>query len=238
MSLFPFDASAVGHEVDKLFYLALKLTGFTFLLVVAVLLYFAIRYRSRKGGRGYYTHGNSPKALGLTLFLALIVFVGIDINLAVHDHFAWEKTWGRAPRGNALRVEIQPQQFAWNIRYAGPDEEFKTEDDIVTMNQMHVPINRPVIVALQSKDVIHSFFLPNFRLKQDAVPGMVTSLSFLPTKEGAYDIACAEHCGLGHYRMRGLLTVESEEKFNQWLISQRQGRAADLAWGWKWGGTA
>lgn len=101
---------------------------------------------------------------------------------------------------------------------------------------MHVPVDRPVIVALQSKDVVHSFFLPNFRIKQDSVPGMVTSLFFKAAKQGTYDIACAEHCGLGHYRMRGVLTVESEEKFQGWLHEQVT-TTPDLTWGWKWGST-
>ena len=163
--MFPEDASAVGHYVDALFYLALTLTGIAFVLVVGILIFFMIRYRARKGGKAYHTYGNSRKAVFLTLLLALIVFFAIDVNLAFHDHFAWEKTWGKPPQGHPLLIEVQPQQFAWNIRYAGPDGEFKTQDDVTTTNQMHVPVDRPVIVALQSKDVVHSFFLPNFRIK-------------------------------------------------------------------------
>ncbi len=234
MSLFPEDASAVGHEVDKLFYLALGLTGVTFLLVVAILVIFLIRYRAKAGRKAYYTHGSSRKAFLFTALLALTVFFAIDVNLAIHDHFAWEKTWGRLPNGNPILIEVMPQQFAWNIRYPGADGKFKTEDDITSVNQMHVPLNRPVIIALQSKDVIHSFFLPNFRIKQDAVPGMVTSLFFMATKQGAYDIACAEHCGLGHYRMRGILTVETEESFQKWMTEQST-KIPDTSWGWKWG---
>ncbi len=234
MKLFPDNASAVGQYVDNLFYLALKLTGIAFALVVVILVYFIIRYKAKKDVKAHHTYGNSRNAVFLTLLVALIVFFAIDVNLAFHDHFAWEKTWGRPPHGNPLLIEVQPQQFAWNIRYAGADGEFKTPDDVTTINQMHVPVNRPVIVALQSKDVVHSFFLPNFRIKQDAVPGIITSLFFMATKEGAFDIACAEHCGLGHYRMRGILTVEPEEKFQGWL-NQQGANAPDLTWGWKWG---
>lgn len=234
MNLFPEDASAVGHEVDKLFYLALGLTGVTFFLVVAILVIFLIRYRAKTERKAYYTHGSSRKALLLTMLLALTVFLVIDVNLAIHDHFAWEKTWGRLPKGNPILIEVMPQQFAWNIRYSGADGKFKTEDDITSVNQIHIPVNRPIIVALQSKDVVHSFFLPNFRIKQDAVPGMVTSLFFMATKPGTYDIACAEHCGLGHYRMRGILTVETEESFQKWMIEQST-KTPDTSWGWKWG---
>lgn len=233
--IFPEDVSAVGHHVDDLFYLALGLTTVAFILVIVIMGYFLIRYRARQGHKAVYTHGDTAKAFGLTVFLALVVFFGIDVNLAIKDHYAWEATWGSIPVGDVVKVEIQPQQFAWNIRYAGKDGEFATEDDIVTINELHIPVNKPVIAALKSKDVIHSFFLPNFRVKQDAVPGMVTSLTFKAVKEGEYDIACAEHCGLGHYRMRGMLTVESEDTFNQWLEQKSLTNTPDVTWGWNWG---
>lgn len=233
--LFPFDASAVGREVDNLFYLALSIISIAFVLVVGILAYFILRYRARAGNHGYYTHGDSRKAVTVTILFALVVFFAVDVNLAIHDHFAWEKTWGKPPRGDAVLVEVMPQQFAWNIRYAGADRQFGTPDDIVTINEMHVPVNRPVIVALQSKDVVHSFFLPNFRIKQDAVPGMVTSLFFMATQEGTYDIACAEHCGLGHYRMRGALIAESEQAFQEWIQKQAVNATPDVSWGWPWG---
>jgi cytochrome c oxidase subunit 2 len=93
-----------------------------------------------------------------------------------------------------------------------------------------------VVVQLSSKDVIHSFFLPNFRIKMDAVPGMVTSLYFEATRTGSYDIACAEHCGFGHYRMRGFLTVQEQEEFEAWLWEQTKEGPADTSWGWDWKG--
>jgi len=128
-----------------------------------------------------------------------------------------------------------PEQFACNSRYAGPDMTFRTADDATTINQLHVPVNRPVIVQLNSKDVIHSFFLPNFRIKMDAVPGMVTSLYFEAKTGGTYDIACAEHCGFGHYRMRGFLVVEeSNAAFEAWLAAQAQEGPPDASWGWNW----
>jgi len=116
-------------------------------------------------------------------------------------------------------VRVEPEQFAWNAQYAGPDGVFDTADDVRVINDLHVPIGRPVLVSLKSKDVIHSFFLPNFRIKQDAVPGIVTHLTFEATKTGTYDIACAQLCGLGHYRMRGELTVDSQKDFDKWILS-------------------
>ena len=234
---FPSDISATGYWVDRLFWLALWLTGIAFAIVVGVLAYFLIRYRARPHRRAYYMHGESRGAIALTGGLALLVFLLIDVNLAYHDHFAWEAVWGTPPSAKeALRVEIMPEQFAWNIRYAGPDGIFRTADDVTTINLLHVPVNKPVVVQLSSKDVIHSFFLPNLRIKMDAVPGMVTSLYFQATKPGTYDIACAEHCGFGHYRMRGFLIVESNDTFETWMGKQANEGSPDLSWGWRWGG--
>lgn len=233
---FPPDISATGHWVDGLFWLALGLTGVACLAVVGALSYFLLRYQARPGRRAFYTHGESRGALWITGGLAIAVFVLIDVNLAYHDHRAWEAVWGSPPRAaDALRVQIMPEQFAWNIRYAGRDGKFRTEDDVTTVNQLHIPINRPVVVQLSSKDVLHSFFLPNLRIKMDAVPGLVTSLYFQAKRPGTYDIACAEHCGFGHYRMRGFLVVEeSAEAFDAWLAQQVTEGSPDLSWGWSW----
>jgi cytochrome c oxidase subunit 2 len=236
MSVFPECISPTGVEVDRLFWLAMGLTGVAFLIVVAILGYCIFRYRARPGRRAFYTHGESRAALGTTGGVALLVFLLLDVNLAWHDHHAWQVVWGLPfdPK-DALHIQILAEQFAWNIRYPGPDGIFRTRDDVTTINQLHIPPNRPVIVQLSSKDVIHSLFLPNLRIKMDAVPGMITSLHFQATRPGTYDIACAEHCGFGHYRMRGFLVVEpSDRAFDQWLLTQTQGREADLSWGWRW----
>lgn len=233
---FPTDISTTGYAIDRLFWLATALAGTTLLVVAGTLGWFLLRYRARPARRAHYTHGDSIPALLMTGGLALLVFFLLDVNLAYHDHRAWELAWGSPPASReALRVEIMPEQFAWNIRYAGLDGRFRTADDVTTLNQLHVPANRPVIVQLQSKDVIHSFFLPNLRIKMDAVPGMVTALYFQAKTPGTYDIACAEHCGFGHYRMRGYLVVEeSAQAFNAWLTEQAQEGPADASWGWDW----
>ena len=230
---FPQNVSTTGEWVDRLFWLAFGLTSVAGIAVVLVLGYFLFRYRAQPHRKAFYTHGDSRGALLLTGGLALLVFFLFDVNLAYHDHLAWSAVWGTPPSANeALRIEIMPEQFAWNIRYAGPDGQFRTADDVTTINQLHIPDNRPVIVQLSSKDVIHSFFLPNFRVKMDAVPGMVTSLYFQAKARGTFDIACAEHCGFGHYRMRGFLTVESPEAFKAWLAEQAKEGPPDLTWGW------
>ena len=136
------------------------------------------------------------------------------------------------------------EQFAWNIHYPGADGVFGTTrldlvdaefnplgldrddpyavDDITTINQLHIPVNKPVLIQLSSKDVIHSFALPVMRVKQDAVPGMEIPVWFVPIKIGNWEIACAQLCGLGHYRMRGFLTVESAEDYEAWLAAEAE----------------
>ena len=131
------------------------------------------------------------------------------------------------------------QQFQWNFRYPGPDGKFgRTDLTLVSStnqigldekdrgvkgrhclnNEMHIPVNRPIVVRLRSKDVIHSFFLPAHRVKQDAVPGLAIEVPFTPTIAGNFELACAELCGAQHYKMKGLVTVDaSEEEFNNWL---------------------
>lgn len=236
---FPESASVVAREIDQLFWYSTAWTAGTGVVVIAILIFFLIRYRKKLGRVAYYTHGNTAKAISLTLGLATLVFLLLDLNLAYHDHLVWGSMFGRPPSAiESLRVQVMPEQFAWNIRYAGLDGEFRTADDIVTINEMHVPANKPVIVQLTSKDVVHSFFLPNLRIKQDAVPGMITSLYFIPERPGIYNIACAEHCGLGHYRMKGSFVIESGADFNAWMEAQaKENLDSDVSansWGWDW----
>ena len=103
---------------------------------------------------------------------------------------------------NVVRVQVNGRQWMWDLRYPGPDGAFGTADDVETANELHVPVGAPVILQLAATDVIHSFSLPNFRIKQDAVPGQVNSLWFQATKTGTFDIACAQHCGIHHYKMQ------------------------------------
>jgi cytochrome c oxidase subunit 2 len=138
-------------------------------------------------------------------------------------------------------VELTGEQFAWNFRYPGPDGKFgrkdpklvsatnsiglddqdpASKDDIVSMNELHVPLEKPTLIYLTSKDVVHSFFIPEFRVKQDVVPGMRVPVWFQPSRAGRYEIGCAQLCGLGHYRMRGELVAETNQEFETWLDAQ------------------
>ncbi len=203
--------TTTAPEIDRLFYCVLVITGIAFVLVEATLLVFLIRYRARPGRSATYTHGNSLVEIIWTVLPACLLLV-----LALRSQRVWARVRGTPPTPQ-LEVEITAEQFAWNIRYAGADGTFNTADDITTVNQLHLPVQKTVLIRLKSKDVIHSFFVPQFRMKQDAVPGLTTHVWISATKTGHYEIACAELCGLGHYRMRGYLTIETSEAFQAWL---------------------
>jgi cytochrome c oxidase subunit 2 len=207
----PENVSTYGGQIDGLFHLILWITGTIFVVVELLLLFFLFRYRYREGRVPHYTHGSNRLEVLWTIVPAVICVV-----LALMSRRSWAEIKQNMPR-DAMNIEVTAEQFAWNIRYPGPDGKLETADDIVTLNQLHFPVGRAVIVTLHSKDVIHSFFLPEFRVKQDAVPGMSTRIWFEATRVGHWEIACAELCGLGHFRMKGFVTVETPEEFDRWL---------------------
>jgi cytochrome c oxidase subunit II len=208
----PENVSTYGGQIDGLFKLILWITGVIFVVVELLLLFFLFRYRHREGRTARYTHGSNRLEVIWTIVPAVICVV-----LALLSRRSWAEIKQNMPK-QAMNIEITAEQFAWNIRYPGPDGKLETPDDIVTLNQLHFPVGRPVIVTLHSKDVIHSFFLPEFRVKQDAVPGMTTRIWLEATRVGNWEIACAELCGLGHFRMKGFVTVETPEEFERWLV--------------------
>ena len=207
----PEGISSYAPTLDRLFYTVLWITGAVFVLVQGTLLVFLVRYRRRPGRTAAYTHGNTMVEVVWTVIPTLIL-----IGLGTYNQQVWSVVKGTPPPAD-LEVGIIGEQFAWNIRYAGADGQLHTEDDLTTINQLHLPVGRTVLLRLRSKDVIHSFFVSQFRVKQDAVPGLTVPLWVQAVKSGQYDIACAELCGLGHYRMRGFLTVESPDAFNAWI---------------------
>ena len=155
---------------------------------------------------------------------------------------AWAKRVKDLPPENqAVVVHVVGEQFAWNVHYPGPDGKFgrrdpklvhfsnpigldrsdpAAADDIVSGNELHLPLGKPTLITLTSKDVIHDFFVPEFRIKQDAVPGMTIPVWVEPTQAGTYDISCAQLCGFAHSLMRGDAIVESQKDFDAWLKAQ------------------
>lgn len=208
---FPRDVSAHGHAIDHLFYFILWLTGIVFVGTQLTLVAFVWKYQAGKQQGVEYTHGSHHLEVVWTILpAAALVFI------AIYQMNAWAMEKMDRPPGKPL-AEITGRQFEWRVQYPGPDGELYTPDDIFDVNDLHVPVNEEVLLAVKSQDVLHSFFLPNFRVKQDVVPGMKQFVWFTPTETGKFDIVCAELCGWGHYKMKGQITVESRDEFDTWL---------------------
>jgi cytochrome c oxidase subunit II len=210
MSWLPENVSTFGVEIDRLFYGIYYLTTITFILVQVTLLVFVFVYRDRPGRRATYTHGNTTLEIIWTAIPAVILAI-----LALISRTTWADIKARQPPSD-VSIEIYAKQFNWEIVFAGPDTQYGTDDDIKMDNDFHVPVDKTVRVHLKSRDVIHSFFVPHFRLKQDAVPGHDIPVWFKATKIGKYEIPCAELCGFGHSGMKGWLYVDSPADYEKW----------------------
>ena len=252
-------ASAHGGQIDSLI-------GWihVFMLVLFVgwggfLAYCLVRFRASRHPVADYTgvtsHTSTYSEIGVAVVEAILL-IGFAIPL-------WAaRVDQRPPESESLVVQVTGEQFAWNVHYAGPDGVFgptdinqidlqtnplgldrsdpAAMDDVTTVNQLYLPVNRPIIVMLKTKDVIHSFGVPELRVKQDAIPGLTVPMWFVPTVTTAemrtrtgnpdfqYEVACAQLCGLGHYRMRAFVTVETAGEFEQ-RMEQMVAEAAEAA---------
>jgi cytochrome c oxidase subunit 2 len=216
--------------IDSAMSATLLVTGLVFIATNLLLAFLAWRYSDRAGAKASYWHDDTRLEIAWTGVTAVIMFVFLFNALRL-----WADMTSDAPQ-DAVVVEVTGQQFRWVFRYPGRDGAFgrtdfrkvdvNTEnyigldlddpaarDDVLSVNDLYVPAGRPVAVRIRSTDVIHSFFLPHFRVKQDAMPGMTTRTWFVPKQEGSWEVACAEHCGLGHYKMRGQIQVLSPQAF-------------------------
>ena len=214
MGWLPENVSTYGKDIDHLFYIIYYITGTTFLLVTGALVVFLILYRQREGRRATYVHGNTTLEIIWTIVPAIILVV-----LSFMSQASWGHIKGRVPPSD-IHVQVTAKQFNWEILYPGPDGKIGTADDLQMDNELHVPVGKVVRVTLKAKDVIHSFFLPNLRLKQDAVPGREIQAWFEATKPGRYELPCAELCGFGHSGMLGHLTVHTADDYNKWVKEQ------------------
>ncbi len=218
----PPGVSTYAGQVDFIYYLILAITATAFFIVEAGLLWFVVKYRGRPGRKAYYTHGSAKAEVVWTAVPAVTV-----VLIGILSGRVWDRVKGRdsLPAG-ALEFAVTAKQFEWNITHPGLDETLGTADDFTLRNQLHLPVNRPIVVRLASEDVIHSFFVPAFRVKQDAVPGMNIPVWFEVTKAGEYELACAELCGLGHYRMGARVIVHGQDEYQRWLGSHSAAVAA------------
>lgn len=247
--LLPILASKEGVEVDSLLYLLHGFIVLLFLAWTAIFVYCLWRFRSKRAPQANAKGLNSkaPYAVEAVIFvveICLLAFISIPF---------WQKSVDGAPEAAAkpFHVRVVAQQFSWNVHYPGADGSFGGrrlellddvsnplgldpedplgKDDIVLRNQLYVPIDRPTVVELTSKDVIHSFAVPEFRVKRDAIPGIRNQVVFTPTmtteafqaQTGSdtrtFEIVCSQLCGLGHYSMRGFVYVLEDDALTTWL---------------------
>ncbi len=249
----PKDISVDGHRIDWLLGVTNLFVTILFIMVCLWILIACIKHGKKHTSD--YDHGESKHTFIASLTVSALVFLIVDGNLFVNsmidiDYVFWDFA-GVEKKPDLVRIEINAHQWAWDARYAGPDGQFNTKDDVVTLNQINVPKDAPILFQLASVDVIHSFYLPNLRVKQDVVPGRITHLWFQATELGDFDIACAQHCGVNHYLMKAQLTVQNSDVFQEWIRQQsidsvrlyetavkeggiHEKRFQETQWGWPW----
>ena len=237
----PVEASAHAAQIDLIVVLVHWLMLAMFVGWTVFFVYVLVRFRRAVHPKATYEGASARWARGAAIGVVaaeviLLVFFSIPTWSARVDAFPSEQ--------QATVVRVVAEQFIWNIQYPGRDGVFgrtrvelvgpdnplgldisdpAARDDVWTQNQLNLPVGRPVIVHLSSKDVIHSFGLPQMRVKQDAIPGIEQRVWFTPTKTGEWEIVCSQLCGLGHYRMRGFYTIQTQADFDAWLASQPAG---------------
>jgi cytochrome c oxidase subunit II len=220
--ILPPSASTYAPQIDHLYYVILWITGIVFVLTELALVWFVFNYRHREGRKAEYIHGNVTAEVVWTAIPFVIV-----VWIALSSRTIWQniKDPAHFPT-DAMEVMVEAKQFEWNVTYPGADDQLGTPDDFVVRNRLDIPTGRPVKVLLSSIDVIHSFWVRDFRVKQDAVPGMEIPVWFEATTAGTFSIGCAELCGPGHTRMKGTLQVHTPEEFQTWLTEKQTGTGA------------
>jgi cytochrome c oxidase subunit 2 len=237
----PVEASAHGARIDQIIVLVHWLMLVIFVGWLIFFVYVLVRFRrgahptaTYEGAKGHWAKFVEVGVLAAEVIL--LVFFSIPTWSSRVDAFPAEQ--------QSTVVRVVAEQFIWNIQYPGRDGVFgrtrrelvtnanplgldptdpAAKDDVWTQNQLNLPLGRPVIVHLSSKDVIHSFGLPQMRVKQDVIPGVEQRVWFSPTRTGEFEIACSQLCGLGHYRMRGFYTIQTQADFDAWLAQQPTG---------------
>ena len=211
MDWFPKPAANSADKIDTLYDVLLIASVPIFVLVMTIAIYSVWRFRAKPGDMsdGAPIHGNTR----LEIFWVTVPFILVTA-LAIYGWVVLHDVEAKKP--NELEVKVTGQQFTWTFQY--PQSK-------VTSPELVLPVNRPVHFRIQSKDVIHSFWVPQFRLKSDAVPGITTRLRLTPNKVGKYEVVCAELCGIGHSTMRQIVRVLPAASFNSWLAKRRKGAA-------------
>jgi len=232
-------ATTYGPQIDSQFHTTYIAMGIVFVAAQVALGLFAWKYRDRGKAHAYYSHGNIRLEAVWTVLTA-ILFIGLNL---MGEHI-WAQARFQGPAPGSEQVEITGMQFQWYFRYPGPDGKYgrtradledpstgnalgidpddaAAKDDIVT-STLVLPVDRELDVSLKTLDVIHDFFVPEFRFKQDAVPGLLIRMHFTPNRVGDYEIDCAELCGSGHYKMRAGVKVVSQDDYAAFLKAPQQ----------------
>jgi len=225
-------ATKGGEQIDQLTYFIYYLTGAVFVLTQVVYIYFLIRYRAKKGVRATYSHGDNRLELVWTA-IPTAIFIGL---WGYSNHMWWDVIH-KEPPADTMEVAVTAYQFGFSFQYPGPSGQLGRSDvkllsaDNVFGNDrsdplskedfqssvFELPVNKAVRIRLNSRDVIHGFYIPQFRIYQDAVPGRTINwVWFIPTKIGSYELACSQLCGSGHYNMKAQIEVVSQQDFDKW----------------------
>ena len=231
-----------GKRVDTLLNFIFYLTGAVFLLTQVVYIYYLVKYRKRPGSKAYYSHGNNKLELIWTA-IPTAIFIG----LVIYSNRLWSELHSEPP-ADAVKVDIVGYQFGWDMRYPGADGKlgkvdtklYSTENkfavvsddpagaDDFSSTELVIPVGKPVHIYLHSRDVIHSFYVPEFRLYQAAVPGRTIAwVWFQTTKTGNFQLACSQICGSGHYNMKAPIRVVTQEEFDKWQVGKIAAKAAE-----------
>ncbi|MBV8134953.1 MAG: cytochrome c oxidase subunit II [Deltaproteobacteria bacterium] len=222
--LLPENVSSFGGDIDSVFRLILYVVGFFFIVAEILLVYFAVHYRRSRSRHAVYSRGEKAREAAWVLVPAAIVLM-FDLGIDAAGHRAWALVKQNPPRGE-VEVLVTAKQFNWNFTYPDKSGKLDSSNSVTLENELHVPAGKVVRIVLTSEDVIHSFWVPNFRLKQDVVPGRKIVAWFKVARPGTYEIACSELCGFGHYSMRGEVIVHTEAEYARWRAEKSVGGGA------------
>ena len=219
-------ASTFAADIDGVILLIAVLVGFWFLVAEGVFFWLILRFRAKDGRRAEYITGEEKKQMRFISWPHYLVLV-CDVFIVVGAVRVWVEVKQALPsEAEAQHVRVVAQQWAWSFVHPGADGKLETADDIRTVDELHVQVGQKYIYELESRDVLHDFSVPVFRLKQDAVPGRTITGWFRPTVPGTYDIQCVEICGIGHGMMAARIVIESPEQHAAWIQSQSSTRLA------------
>lgn len=221
-------ASSLGKEIDDLFYLLTAIVTVIFLGTQLALVYVLWRFHESNNKKSWFLHGSHALEVLWTIAPAgILLFISL-YQMDVWGRYRMISTFDKEAVAHPI-AEVTARQFEWRIRYPHPTRKFKNQaeveewlsrpkaDDLHSVNDLHVPTGKPVVIHLRTQDVLHSFFIPDLRVKQDAVPGHIIPVWFDALKSGTFDLVCAELCGWGHYKMRGQISAENETDFVKYL---------------------